>query len=464
MSAIDYGIFALYMASVLGVGVYHHRRNADAEDYFVGGREMGAGHIGMSVVATDVGGGFSIGLGGLGFAMGLSGSWLLFTGLVGAWLSAVIIIPRVKAIDRKLGLMTYPDLLRHRYGRSVAATAAIVSALGYTGFTGAQILAGTKLASATLFGGLPESVDAWTVSLLVLGGVTIAYTVLGGIKAVIYTDTVQWSILLFGLILVTIPSALHEVGGWSALRAALPAGHFSLASAGPAVLLNWAVAIVPIWAVAMTLYQRMYACSDARTARRAWFLAGLLEYPAMAFAGVLLGMCGRALFPAAESEMAIPLLVRDVLPIGVRGVVVAAYFSAIMSTADSCLVAASGNVVNDLMSGRAGVRGSQRATLVIGVLAVALASRFDGVLDAILGVYSFMVAGLFVPTLGVFFSRRATSATALASMISGGGVALAGRFAGVDLPWGLDISLAAILVSAAVFLVMIRWRPGRDAC
>ena len=230
MGLIDYGIFALYMACVLGVGIYHHGRNKDAEDYFVGGRGMGWGHVGMSVVATDVGGGFSIGLGGLGFAMGLSGSWLLFTGLLGAWLTAVFIIPRVKAVDRKLGLMTYPDLLRHRYGRSVALAAAVVSALGYTGFTGAQILAGTKLASATIFGGLPASVDPWTVSLLVLGGITIAYTVLGGIKAVIYTDTVQWGVLLVGLIVVTIPSALHEVGGWSALKATRPAGHFSLSS------------------------------------------------------------------------------------------------------------------------------------------------------------------------------------------------------------------------------------------
>ncbi len=464
MGLIDYGIFALYMACVLGVGIYHHGRNKDAEDYFVGGRGMGWGHVGMSVVATDVGGGFSIGLGGLGFAMGLSGSWLLFTGLLGAWLTAVFIIPRVKAVDRKLGLMTYPDLLRHRYGRSVALAAAVVSALGYTGFTGAQILAGTKLASATIFGGLPASVDPWTVSLLVLGGITIAYTVLGGIKAVIYTDTVQWGVLLVGLIVVTIPSALHEVGGWSALKATLPAGHFSLSSAGPALLLNWAAAIVPIWAVAMTLYQRMYACRDERTARRAWYLAGILEWPFMAFAGVLLGMCGRALFPEAEAEMAIPLLVRDVLPAGVRGVVVAAYFSAIMSTADSCLVAASGNVVNDLMPGRAGVRQSQRATLAIGVVAVVLASRFDGVLDAILGVYSFMVAGLFVPTLGVFFSRRATPAAAMASMVSGGGVALAGQFAGLELPGGFDPSLLGIVVSATVFLVMINWPRRSAAC
>ncbi|HOP81267.1 MAG TPA: sodium:solute symporter family protein, partial [Armatimonadota bacterium] len=78
--------FGAYMLGVLWIDFYHFRRNKNAEDYYVGSRSVSAHHVGLSIVATDVGGGFSIGLGGLGFAMGLSGSWLLFTGLVGAWL------------------------------------------------------------------------------------------------------------------------------------------------------------------------------------------------------------------------------------------------------------------------------------------------------------------------------------------------------------------------------------------
>jgi len=81
MSWIDYLIFGAYMAAVLGIGVYHFRRNGDAEDYYVGGRSISPGHVGLSIVATDVGGGFSIGLGGVGFMMGLSGSWLLLPAL-----------------------------------------------------------------------------------------------------------------------------------------------------------------------------------------------------------------------------------------------------------------------------------------------------------------------------------------------------------------------------------------------
>ena len=81
MSLIDILIFLIYMLSMLGVGFYFSKKNKSQDDYYVGNREMNSLHIGLSVVATDVGGGFSIGLGGLGFIMGLSGSWMLFTGL-----------------------------------------------------------------------------------------------------------------------------------------------------------------------------------------------------------------------------------------------------------------------------------------------------------------------------------------------------------------------------------------------
>ncbi len=98
MQIVDFIILGVYFVGMLGVGVYFQRRQTGLDEYFVGGRDMGAGHIGLSVVATDVGGGFSIGLGGLGFVMGLSASWLLFSGLIGAWLAAVLLVPRVKAL------------------------------------------------------------------------------------------------------------------------------------------------------------------------------------------------------------------------------------------------------------------------------------------------------------------------------------------------------------------------------
>jgi SSS family solute:Na+ symporter len=433
----------------------------------VGGRNISASHIGMSIVATDVGGGFSIGLGGLGFVMGISGSWLLFTGLVGAWLAAIFIIPRIKKIDAENGMLTYPDFLRHRYGANVALAAALISGIGYLGFTGAQILAGAKLAAGTIFSNI-TFMEPLNLALYIMAGIVLFYTVLGGIKAVIYTDTVQWIILLGGLLLLGVPFSIIEVGGFEALKENLPQEFFSLSNISFIQFVNWFFTIVPIWFIAMTLYQRIFSCKNEKDAKRAFYLAGLLEYPVMAFLGVFLGMTARIFFPNAEPEMAMPMLLKDVLPIGITGIVIASYFSAIMSTADSCLIASSGNFTNDIIeryflknnSDKFLIRVSQIVTLVIGGLTLIIASSFTTVLEIILHAYSFMVAGLFVPTLGAYFWKKSDSTAALSAMIVGGSSALILIIGEIKILWNLDPSIIGITLSAITFITISQYKSA----
>ncbi len=462
MHLIDFVIFGIYFSVVLGIGVYFYRKNKTREDYYVGNRSISATHVGLSIVATDVGGGFSIGLGGLGFLIGLSGSWLLFTGLVGAWMVAVLVIPIIKRVDSKHGLLTFPDFLRLSYNEKVAALAALISAIGYLGFTSAQILAGAKLAAGTVFANIPfmSPID---FSLYVMAGIILLYTVLGGLKAVIYTDTFQWIILLSGLILFGIPFAVYKTGGFGALQAGLPESFFSLTNISGVQFINWFFTIVPIWFIAMTLYQRIYASPNIKSARKAFFMAGLLEYPLMAFSGVILGMIARLYFPAADAEMAMPMMLREVLPIGIRGIVIAAYFSAIMSTADSCLLASSGNVVNDIIeryslfkfSHKQLVVLSQVVTLLIGVVTLVIARSFQMVLDIILHAYSLMVAGLFVPTVMAYFARKTSSRAALTSMVLGGGLTLVLIFANIEMPYGLDPSIWGLTLSLMSYILVL---------
>jgi SSS family solute:Na+ symporter len=454
---LDYLILGVYFVGMLVVGAYFNRRQTGLDEYFVGGRRMTSKHIGLSVVATDVGGGFSIGLGGLGFIMGLSASWLLFSGLIGAWLAAVFLVPRVKAIGETHLHRSFPDFLAHRFGESTRLVAALVSAVGYAGFTGSQLLAGGKLASAAFQFNL-------TTAVLVMSVVIVGYTALGGLQAVVYTDTLQWAILFIGLIFLGIPLGYKAAGGMSGLRAALPAEYFSLGNISTTQFLTWMVTIVPIWFIAMTLYQRIHASRDAATARRAWFFAGLLEYPAMAFMGSILGMFGRVLFPTTDPEMALPLLIRDVLPIGATGLMLAAYFAAIMSTADSCLLASVGNIVDDITGRHIIPSSSERTllglsrvlTLVVGFGSVLFALYIPQVIDSILLAYAFMVSGLFFPTLGALFWKRVSSIAAFWSIVCGGGTTVA-----LNIIWtsptidpiffGLGISGAVLVVLSLLF-------------
>lgn len=465
MGGVDIIIFVVYIVVVLGIGFYFHLKNKDAKDYYTGGNKMGSWHIGLSVVATDVGGGFSIGLGGLGFLMGISGSWMLFTGLVGAWLSAVFLIPKVIKEGHLFNLLTFPELLKRRYGKKVALIAGLISFIGYLGFTASQLLAGAKLAVGTF------PVLTVDKAVLVMGIIAVVYTVFGGIKAVVYTDTFQWAILMIGLICIGIPFSYIHLGGYDAIVKVLPESFFSLANVSPIQLVNWAITIIPIWFIGMTLYQRIYACKDEKTAKRAWFTAGLFEYPIMAFMGVLLGLFARVAaeqgmfvsdgFSSAtgmDPEIGLPLLLKNILPGGLMGLMLAAYFSAIMSTADSCLLASSGNFITDILGMNSenskNVRSSQIATLIIGGIAVTLATVMQNVLELMLLSYAFMVSGLFIPVLGMLYNKQPSPKAALWAMILGGTSTLLLTFLKVEIPFGFDPILPGILLSAIIFYII----------
>lgn len=463
MPFLDILVFSIYLILVLGIGFYFYRKNKNTNDYYVGGRNMKSLHVGLSVVATDVGGGFSIGLGGLGFVMGLSGSWMLFTGLIGAWLSAVLLIPKVFEKSQRFKLLTFPQLLKENYGAGVALAAGIISFIGYLGFTSSQLLAGAKLAVGTF----PEL--NLNHGLYIMGAVAVVYTVFGGIKAVIYTDTFQWVILMIGLIFVGIPIAYFKLGGWEAIQSVLPAEFFSLTNLSWVQFVNWFITIVPIWFVGMTLYQRIYACKDEKTAKKAFYIAGLFEWPIMAFMGIALGLLARVgaeqgLFFAygltevaqMDPEIGLPLLLKTILPAGLMGLMMAAYFSAILSTADSCLLASSGNFVTDILglkeNNPRAILISQIVTFMIGFTAVLIASFMTSVLDLMLLSYAFMVSGLLVPVLGMIWSKKKKPLAALLAMLFGGFTTLLLTFLEIEIPFGFDPILIGVLISLLLYI------------
>lgn len=462
MATIDIVIFAVYFLLMLSVGFFFLNKNKDERDYYTGGGDMSPGHVGLSVVATDVGGGFSIGLGGLGFTMGLSGSWMLFTGLIGAWISAALLIPKVFDWQKAHGrhFLTLPQVFGFLYNKKVALVAAVISIIGYTGFTSSQLLAGAKLTSATF----PEM--STTQMLWIMGAIAVVYTMLGGMKAVIYTDTIQWIILLLGLIGVAIPMAWIKLGGLAGIKPYLSDDMLSLSNITWQDVVNWTVTIVPIWFVGMTLYQRIFACKDVKNAKRAWFIAGVLEWPFMAFTGVMLGLLAnvamqKGIIPhVADSELGLPFLVKNILPVGFTGVVLAAYFSAVLSTADSCLMAASGSVVGDVVPGslksshKQVVRLSQVSTLAIGVFAILLASVMENVLQLMLYAYAFMVSGLCVPIVASIFLKKRYPQPALVSMILGGVTTTALIVSEVKLPFELDQNIFGLSVAALSYVIV----------
>jgi SSS family solute:Na+ symporter len=167
--------------------------------------------------------------------------------------------------------------------------------------------------------------------------------------------------------------------------------------------------------------------------------------------------------------MGLPLLLRTILPVGLMGLMMSAYFSAIMSTADSCLMAASGNVQTDILrklfklpeGQKSTLRISQVITLIIGVLALLLAWQMENVLELMLYSYAFMVSGLFIPVLGAFYWKRGSTIGAFWGMLVGGGTTLTLTLLTVKLPFNLDPNIFGITASLIIFVFLSYLFPGR---
>lgn len=463
LHTLDLIAIGIYFVVLIGIGLRVARKehgSGESESFLAADRNMNLVQTTASTAATDLGGGFSIAMGGLGFTLGISGSWLIAISGLSIVLVSFLMVPKVKRwADRVQGLTT-GDLFEARFDRRTGTVAAIVIGIAWFTFVGGQIIAGAKLLQATV------AIDL-SVAIIISGAVILTYTAAGGLKAVIYTDVFQMVVLLIGIVFIAVPIGLYTVGGWGGI-----VEHFSASpeteslvdwgAIGWKKVTGWFFAIFPVWFISIAAMQRIVAARDEKTARWAFFLTGVpIEWPLFAIGSTLVGLIARMLLPdLADPELATPMLIMELLPAGLAGIVVAAYIAAVMSTADSVLMGPVAIFTNDIYcrylrpdaSEQSIVMVARIATLVLGVLGIGMAWLVPNVLDLILYAYTFGSAGLFFPMLGLLFWRRTTASGAFWSMLGGGFSALA--WVAFDEPFGLSASYLGWVVSLPLLVTV----------
>lgn len=436
LGSIDILMMVLYFIILLYIGYRIMKSEkgveGEADSFLAASRNMNLIQTTASTAATDLGGGFSIAMGGLGFTLGISGSWLIAVSGLSAVFASFLLVPKVKKWADEVKGLTTGDLFAQRFDNKTGFVAAILIGFSWFAFVGGQIIAGGKLVAGTMGFDL-------TTAIILAGAIVLAYTIMGGLKAVIYTDVFQMVILFVGIIFLMVPIGLAKVGGWGAMMEQLKASAETaqLASwnaAGWKTSIGWFLSIFPVWFISIAAFQRIIAAQDEGTAKKGFFLTGIpIEWPLFAIGTTLVGMFARLMMPGmADPELATPNMIIHLLPVGISGIVVAAYIAAIMSTADSCLMGPVAIFVNDIYkklfkpdaTDSQLVKIGRWATLVMGILAIYLAYKVPSVLGIVLFAYTFGAAGLFFPMLGLLFWKRTTAAGAFWSIILGGGSAI----------------------------------------
>src|SRR4051812_6723825 len=328
---LDLAVIGGYFLVLLGIGYWAARaeKNVSA-DYFLASRGVGWLAVGASLFASNIGSEHLVGLAGTGAASGMAVGhieWIAcFMLLLLGWLFVPFFL--------RSGVYTMPEFLERRFNPAARWYFTWVSVIGY-------VL--TKI-SVTLFAGgvvmrAVTGMDLYT-SATVLIVITGLYTIVGGLRAVIYTEVLQAIVLIAGSAALAF-LGLHAVGGWSGLHAKLPADFFSMWKPINHPDFPWTGVVfgAPIlgvwyWCTDQHIVQRVLAAQNVTAARRGTIFAGFLKIlPVFIF--VLPGMIAAALYSDVRSgtgDAAYPALVTRLLPAGFKGLVLAGMLAALMSS------------------------------------------------------------------------------------------------------------------------------------
>jgi SSS family solute:Na+ symporter len=436
---LDIAIIIIYFLGMIAIGIYAYRKKESSTQngFFVANRRGSAVFIIGSLCATIIGASVTLGMAGRGYRMGLPGAWWLLVGSIGLLILGFFFARTV----RKLGLYTLPALVEKQYNSKTAGlVASILIVVAWLAVIAAQIIAAGKILSI-----LMPDVNLSLV-MVISAAVLTLYTFLGGQYSVIRTDLVQFIIIAVGT-LVCLGLVLDRVGGFGGLHASLPANYFSFpvsAKFGWPQLITLLILTGSTYVVGPDMYSRLFCARNEKVARSSALSAALITIP-FAFIIVLIGMGAMVLFPdiasqhpnlsfVQASELAFPTVIKDVLPIGVSGLVIAALLAAMMSSADTCLITTSTIVSSDIYK-RASPNASERKILmvaklgviIIGALALIVALKAGGIINTLLLAYTVFTSGVVLPVVAGFFKDklRVNSIGAITAIIGGGGTALA---------------------------------------
>lgn len=429
---LDYIVMAAYLVGILGVGYWGMRRSKSKSDYLVAGRRLGGFMYSGAMSAIVLGGASTVGGIGLGWEYGISGAWLVTCIGLGILLLSAFLAKRIV----KLKVTTVTEMLDLRYGGSNGLISGIVMFL-YT----LMLTVTSTLAYATIFHVLFGISNVWGV---IIGGTIVAiYSIMGGMWSITMTDVVQFVIKTVGMFVLLLPIALMQAsdvaGGWSGIRERLGDSFFSPWSIGGMTIITYVIVYTLGLLIGQDIWQRVVTARTPRVAKWGGITSGIycLLY---AFAGALIGMAARVLFPEMDNRNdAFAFMAQEMLPPGIRGIVLAAALSAMMSTASGALIASATVFTTDLLPSIRRVIGLQpkqarledghvgkdslvsyRVTIfVLAGITMFIATIVTDVVMALTIAYDILVGGLLVAIVGGLFWKRGTRAGAISSMLVG---------------------------------------------
>ena len=425
------GAAVVYLAVLLAIGVWASRRTRGAKDFFIAGQRVGLLVTGLATMSAAFSGFVFLGGPGLTYRIGLAALWIVLPLGFSAGMLCWVLAGRLRRLAGDREIYTIPDVLAWRFGsRSAAGLAALAVVLGSVAYLGLQLVVLGVLLKM-LFG--VESL-AWAMGIGFT--VLVAYSMLGGMIAGVYTDVIQGGLMLLAACAVFV-QALRVTGGWSEMTRSIaesPAfGPEFLEPLGRAPAFT-AFGFFFVFGVGVLgqphMLHKFFMLDDPRKLRfLPLILGGSQAVCVLVWLGIGLAVpalvARGSLAALSRPDDATPLFLLHHTPELLAGLTFAGVLAAIMSTADSFLNIASAALVRDLPKalGRPVVRELTRAraaVLLVAVAAAVLAYLYGGLI-ALLGTFAFGTFGAaLAPALAVGLCWKGVTARAAVASIATG--------------------------------------------
>ncbi len=375
------------------------------DDYVVAGRKQSSPFVFMSLMATVLGASATVGIAARAESIGFAAFWWLAVGAIGFWFQAAFLSKPVHDLD----VRTLPEIAEKTVGKTGRKLVALIIAVSWIGIIAAQF------AAVAGFIGLVLGHDAGTQSVLITAVIVIVYTLLGGQLSVVRTDALQFGILTLGFF----AAAVYLFGGFSgaenaALQTAgtLAASDSTVNSAGLATFGNFnllnekfdasdlAIMLFTIggaYFLGPDVISRNLVAKDATSARKA-VVAGSFAILAFSVIIVLLGMWAATYAPATAGSATNPLfrLASGVLPLPLAALLSVGLLSALLSSADTCLINSAAIFGSDILNTRR-ISVVRISVVVIGIIATYLALQGKDIIGLLTMAYSVYTPGIVAP-------------------------------------------------------------------
>jgi len=410
-------ILTLYLLVIISIGFVTGKKTKNIVDFAVAGKNYSVLVIFATLSASFIGGGFSTGNAEKVFTYGIANIVFLFGFSLQIILVALFVAPK---IGKYKGAITAGDIIGHHYGKTAKIITGFLSVIVCAGILGAQV--GAMGYIFDVFTGIPR---VWGI--LIGCSVVILYSTMGGMRAVVASDVLQFAILAIGIPLALVLSVSYA-GGVQNVLAHIPASHFTL--------LADRFTIVTFTSLFLTFFigetlvppyvQRLLISDDPKITAKGTFFSGLFSIPFFIITG-LIGLVALSINPALNPNHAMPFIITNVLPISIGGIVIVAMISIIMSSADSFLNSASVSIVNDIvvplknrgLSERAQLKLAKVANLAVGIFSVVFAIKIESILEILIYAYNFWAPIILVPLVSAIVGVKVHANNFIAGALGG---------------------------------------------